>query len=280
MHELNAFVVVLSANDMNTRNCSKTNGQVHLNQHININILIMSCDTLLNVWRCDQCLQFYNDMAYESTLQICTNGLVLLKIEIIRILQSTIATNSNQSKKILQTKTSPMNMLLFTSCISLTFCKAATLRILINGEVEEMASMLPLNRGCNNQEQVCLQSIDPFTTSLPTDTLTTNAVQSNIDQMSNFAGYFECIVQYCNCDYAVPLLNGKWTSDTYVDTLSSCIAGTNGDRKFVVALHRPKNIVFSDRVAASVNDDTGIQRIRRLTGRGAHHLLCKPVLNY
>ncbi|ETO01324.1 hypothetical protein RFI_36116, partial [Reticulomyxa filosa] len=118
MHALNAFVV------SNTRNCSETNGQVHSNQHSNTNILIISCDTLLNqpanyVWKCEQYLKFYNDMAYASTVQIFNNESVLLKIEIIRIFQSALVTNPNH----LQTKMLAINMIISTSCIISTIYK-------------------------------------------------------------------------------------------------------------------------------------------------------------
>ncbi|ETO00163.1 hypothetical protein RFI_37296 [Reticulomyxa filosa] len=273
-----------NANNRNTRNCSETNGQVHSNQHSNTNILIISCDTLLNqpanyVWKCEQYLKFYNDIAYTSTVQIFNNESVLLKIEIIRIFQSALVTNPNHS----QAKMLSMNMIISTSCISSTIYKltrkAVTLSILTTGEVEEMICTSLSNKACNNQERVCLRSIVQCTTLPRAETATINticsrgrfifptslAIQSNQITISKFAGYFENIVQCCNCDYAVPLLNGKWMNNTYFDTLSSHLQllVQTVTESLLLPFHRPKNIAFNDRGTVSANEETGRQRIRR-----------------
>ncbi|ETO07929.1 hypothetical protein RFI_29462 [Reticulomyxa filosa] len=284
MHALNAFVVRSNSNNMKTRNCRETNGQVHFNQHSNINIWIISCDQLLNrsanyVWKCEQCLQFYNDMACSSAVQIVNNESLILNIEIIRILRCSLVTNLNHSKKILHTKTLSMNIFISTPHISSTIYKlthkAVTLRffknkinsVLTNGKVEEM---LLSNRACNSQEQVCLRSIVPSTTS---NTICSQgrftfsmslAVKSNGIPISNFAGFFESIAQCCNLNYAVPLLNGKWIDDKDFNTLSNQLQLlVQCDRKSVVVILWPKKSAFNDRGAISANEETGRQRIRR-----------------
>ncbi|ETO20812.1 hypothetical protein RFI_16405 [Reticulomyxa filosa] len=141
MHVINAFVL-LNASKINTSDCSGTNGQTHFSQHSDMNILLTSCDTLLKqsanymwklkMWKCEQCLQIYNNVVNASSVQISNNESISLENEIVRVLQSNFVTNQKQSKNSLYKKILSMNKLLSISSISPTTYKwtfkEATLR--------------------------------------------------------------------------------------------------------------------------------------------------------
>ncbi|ETN97314.1 hypothetical protein RFI_40217 [Reticulomyxa filosa] len=91
LHVSNAFVVLSSASEMNTSNCSWTNSQRYFTQHINMNILALSRNMLLNhLWKFEtlaygQFLQLCNNIASASSLQISNNELMQSTNDIIRL---------------------------------------------------------------------------------------------------------------------------------------------------------------------------------------------------
>ncbi|ETO12099.1 hypothetical protein RFI_25277 [Reticulomyxa filosa] len=120
---------VSSASEINTSNCSWANRQKRFTQHSNISILAISRDMLLNhlwkleTWKCEQYLQFYNNMTSASALQIFNNESMQSTNKIIRIFQSALSANIKHFKKNLESKTSTMNILISISTIQLTTCK-------------------------------------------------------------------------------------------------------------------------------------------------------------
>ncbi|ETO01776.1 hypothetical protein RFI_35664 [Reticulomyxa filosa] len=166
LHVSNAFVVISSANEMNTSNCSWTNRQKHFTQHSNTSILAISRDMLLNhlwkleTWKCEQYLQFYNNMTSAPSLQISNNESTN---KIIRIFQSTLSANIKQSKKNWHSKTSTMNILISISIIQLTIYKvtltSATFSVLKNSKVDAMLSTQRSKRTHNSQERVSIGDV-------------------------------------------------------------------------------------------------------------------------
>ncbi|ETO20351.1 hypothetical protein RFI_16865 [Reticulomyxa filosa] len=88
LHVLNVFLS-LALNV--TANTSETVKQKHSNQHINVNIMAISCGTLFNnMWKLifEQCIQLCNNMANTSSLQISNNKSIQSTNQIILQIQS------------------------------------------------------------------------------------------------------------------------------------------------------------------------------------------------
>ncbi|ETO32767.1 hypothetical protein RFI_04349 [Reticulomyxa filosa] len=128
LHVSNAFVVISSANEMNT-SMQLNEQKKHFNQYINMNVLAISHNMLLNhLWKLEtltheQCLQLCNNMASASSLQIFNNESMQSINKIIRIFQSVLSANTKQSKKNLCSKTSTTSVFISTSTIQLTTYK-------------------------------------------------------------------------------------------------------------------------------------------------------------
>ncbi|ETO32270.1 hypothetical protein RFI_04844, partial [Reticulomyxa filosa] len=154
---LNAFVVMLKTN---TSNSSKTNGQTHFNEHINMDTMIISRYTLLDqsanyMWKCGQYLAFYNNMASAYSVQIFSKEYMISKNNIIRIVQSTFIANAN-STRIVCTKTSSMNKFQSTSSILTThkLKSKSTFSVLRNNKAEVMINTPLSNTASNSQKRV------------------------------------------------------------------------------------------------------------------------------
>ncbi|ETO00790.1 hypothetical protein RFI_36650 [Reticulomyxa filosa] len=148
LHVLNGLVV-LNANKTNTSSCSWASGQTHFNQHGNMNILLISRDMFLKhsanyiwkleMWKYDQSLQIYNNVASASSLQISDIESMPSENEIIRVLQSNFVTSSNQSKSNFNTKLLIINTCTFTN--KFTFKQAAFRYIIMIGRIKKKMIM-------------------------------------------------------------------------------------------------------------------------------------------
>ncbi|ETO12348.1 hypothetical protein RFI_25028 [Reticulomyxa filosa] len=255
LHVLNALVV-LNANKTNTSSCSWTSGQTHFNQHGNMNILLISRDMFLKhsanyiwkleMWKYDQSLQIYNNVASASSLQISDIESMHSENEIIRVLQSNFVTSSNESKSNFNTKLLIINTCTFTNKFPF---KQATFRLLKNCKVVLMISTPSFNRSCNIENRVWIGNV-------VCDQLFWDNKQE--DSPTSHPNH---IVQL---------------RQLFCPMLQSAIAGTHFDGKFVTSFpwHRHAFGVIEALLAqmGKVGDDAADEQV----GRAVHNALNSP----